>query len=514
MASDTPPAGPVQPNILFIQADQMTALALRAYGNPTSITPKLDQLAGGGVVFENAYCNFPLCAPSRYSMMTGRLASKVGAYDNGAELAASSPTMAHYLRNLGYRTALSGKMHFCGPDQLHGYEARLTSDIYPSDFSWSADWQATEHTDLTDTRMVTKSGLCEDSVQLRYDTRVTQESVAFIKDHAANGDGRPLFLTASYTHPHDPFVCTEEFWSLYDDVEIPMPEVGSIPASERDGHSLNLMRQAGLLSASFEDHEIRRARRGYYGAVSFIDAQIAQLCAALEEAGLATNTIIVFTSDHGEMLGERGMWLKKNFFEPAMRVPLIVHYPASYRAGRVQDLVSLVDLLPSFAAMGNGGEPVPACGALDGESLVPLLTGGEAAPRAVFAEILSEGVNAPAFMIRRGDYKYIHSGEHPAQMFHLPGDPQELSNLICHPDHAEAEAALRAEVAERWDEAGLTQEILGDQQRRLFVQRALEEGRYTPWDHDAGGEVQKDWFRGQTTYNEWAFDYTPAKRGG
>ena len=134
-----------QPNIQFIQADQMTVFALKHYGNPLVRTPNIDRLAANGVVFENGYCNNPICASSRFSMMSGQLSSKIGAYDNAAEFPASIPTFAHYLRDLGYRTCLSGKMHFVGPDQLHGFEERVTTDIYSSDFDWTPDRLAEGH---------------------------------------------------------------------------------------------------------------------------------------------------------------------------------------------------------------------------------------------------------------------------------------------------------------------------------------------------------------------------------
>ena len=132
-------------NILFIQTDQMTAFALKQYGNPIVKTPNLDKLAAQGVVFKNAYCNSPICASSRFSMMSGQLSSRVGAYDNAAEFPAQVPTFAHYLVDLGYRTCLSGKMHFVGPDQLHGFQERVTTDIYPSDFGWTPDWLVEGH---------------------------------------------------------------------------------------------------------------------------------------------------------------------------------------------------------------------------------------------------------------------------------------------------------------------------------------------------------------------------------
>ena len=134
-------ADQTRPNILYIMADQMSAPLLKMYNEHSVIkTPNLDRLAAEGVIFESAYCNSPLCAPSRFTMVTGQLPSKIGGYDNAADLASDIPTYAHYLRREGYHTALSGKMHFCGADQLHGFEERLTSDIYPGDYGWSVNW--------------------------------------------------------------------------------------------------------------------------------------------------------------------------------------------------------------------------------------------------------------------------------------------------------------------------------------------------------------------------------------
>src|SRR5438876_726709 len=162
-----------KPNFLILMADQLTPGALPAYGNAVARTPNLDSLAAGGITFRSAYCNSPLCAPSRFSFMTGRLPSAIGAYDNAAELSAELPTFAHYLRLTGYRTVLSGKMHFCGPDQLHGFEERLTTDIYPADFGWTPDWLDFEHRPSWYHSMdsVTQAGPCG-----RPGTRITPSS--------------------------------------------------------------------------------------------------------------------------------------------------------------------------------------------------------------------------------------------------------------------------------------------------------------------------------------------------
>ena len=153
-----------QPNILFLQVDQMFAGALHAYGNAFSKTPNLDKLFARGATFENTYCSYPICAPSRFSTMTGQLASRVGAYDNAAEMAASVPTFVHYLRAAGYQTCLAGKMHFVGPDQMHGFEERLTAELYPTDFTWNKVGTDYSPEQVSDARGVVHAGVTRDTV--------------------------------------------------------------------------------------------------------------------------------------------------------------------------------------------------------------------------------------------------------------------------------------------------------------------------------------------------------------
>jgi choline-sulfatase len=226
-----------RPNILVIQADQLTAKVLPMYGKPMVITPNLSRLAERGVTFVNAYCNNPVCAPSRASMLTGRLSSAVGAYDNAAEVPSAIPTIAHYLRHLGYRTCLSGKMHFIGADQLHGFEERVTTDIYPSDFGWTADWTKTDEPyspSRMSLRSIVEAGLCERNLQIDYDEDVAYHAEQWLFDWARDEDPRPFLLWASFTHPHNPFITTKEFWQLYDHEKIDLPRVPFNPIAERD----------------------------------------------------------------------------------------------------------------------------------------------------------------------------------------------------------------------------------------------------------------------------------------
>ncbi len=498
----------IKSNILFIQVDQLTALALKAYGNTFCKAPNLDLLAERGVVFESAYCNFPLCAPSRFSMASGQLCSRIGAFDNAAEFPASIPTYAHYLRRLGYRTALSGKMHFIGPDQFHGFETRLTAELYPADFSWVPNWGDEGKRDTNDPRSVTVSGICERSVQIEYDEEVTFKAIRYLYDTARSDDERPFFLQVSYTHPHEPYLCKQAFWDLYEDVEIPLPSVGALPKERHDPHARRLLADFGMLDHAFAEEDIRRSRRAYFGAISYLDRMIGQVLDALAATGAADKTAIVFTSDHGEMLGERGMWFKKHFFEPALRVPLLIAAPW-IEPGRVATLASLVDLLPTFVGLA-GGDAADAIEPLDGMDLTSLLGDGDSPPnRSVYAEYLAEATVAPIFMIRSGSYKFISSSADPNLLFDLEADPLELENLATKPEHAGLTATFEAEVRAKWDERELTDRILESQRRRRLILGAHKEGAPIRWNHGEAPGDQVPWYRGEGSYNAWAFDYLP-----
>ena len=284
-----------KPNILLIQADQMAAAVLPMYGGRTVRAPRMEALANAGVVFTNAYCNFPLCAPSRFSMMSGQLASRIHAFDNGAEFPAAIPTMAHYLRYLGYRTCLSGKMHFIGPDQLHGFEERLTTDIYPSDFIWTAEWDAGSVYSLSDPndptprggmRAVQDAGVRARTMQRDYDDESTFRSLRWFYDLARDDDARPFFHLISLTHPHDPYTTTPEYWARYRDDEIELPYIQALAPNDRDPMTARLYAAFGIDAAALTPAQIRAARHAYYSSISYVDDRVGELLDALDETGL------------------------------------------------------------------------------------------------------------------------------------------------------------------------------------------------------------------------------------
>lgn len=481
-----------KPNVLVFMADQMTPLSLPFYGHPVTRAPHMSQVAAEGVVFESAYCNFPLCAPSRYAFMSGRLPSRIGAYDNAAEFSAEIPTFAHALRSSGYRTILSGKMHFCGADQMHGFEERLTTDIYPSDFNWTPDWDAPDECKEWYHNMssVLDAGPCVRTNQLDYDDEVVFAAERKIYEMVRDRDERPFFLVVSMTHPHDPFAIPMDYWSRYSDDEIDMPR-NVLSFEEADPHSRRVRGISETDKTPPTPGQVRAARHAYYGAISYVDDQFGRIRRALKATGIADDTIIVILSDHGEMLGERGLWFKMTFFEGSLRIPLVIHAPSRFAPGRVAASVSSMDLFPTFLDL-SGAPPPPT--PIEGRSLLPHLEGREGHDE-VLAEYLAEGALGPIVMIRRGRHKYIRSFSDPEQLFDLVADPDELDNLVGEASASDVLEAMRREAEKRWDLAALNEQVLQSQRRRRFVYGALATGARTPWDFQPPSDASRKYVR-------------------
>ncbi len=492
---------PKRPNILIIQADQLTAGALSCYGGTVAKTPHIDRLARDGVVFESFYTNSPLCAPSRFSMMSGQLPSAIGAYDNAAEFGADVPTFAHYLRAAGYQTYLSGKMHFCGPDQLHGFEQRLTTDIYPADYGWTPNWDnfAERLSWYHVMNSVTEAGPCTRTNQIDFDDEVVFAARQKIFDIARGKDDRPFCLVVSMTHPHDPYTTPQEYWDRYDGVDIQPPTV-SLEWSEMDPHSQRIHHVIGLGEKTPAPQQILAARRAYYGSIAYVDDQVGVLLKTIKDAGMADDTIVIFTSDHGDMLGERGLWFKMSFFEGAARIPFIVHAPKCYAAQRIATHASLVDLVPTLAEIATGETFKPVV-PIEGQSLLPALQGKPIRDE-VIGEFMGEASIAPIIMLRRGAHKFIHSPVDPDQLYDLALDPLERVNLAHDPKYASVVADYRAEIAARWDLAALHDRVVASQRRRHFVYGALRSGRYTPWDHQPFQDAAKAYIRNDQELND------------
>lgn len=475
-----------KPNIVLFMVDQLTSFVLNTYGGTVCKTPNIDALAKRGVVFENAWCPYPLCAPSRFGMMSGRLPSRIGAYDNGAELPAATPTFAHYLRLQGYYTCIAGKMHFVGPDQYHGFEERLTTEIYPADMSWTPTPDFRDHNKdeergynfgVSTIDTVKDAGPVARSMQIDYDEDVVHHAVRELYVRARSDDDRPFMMTVSLTQPHDPYVTTQDYWDLYPDNIIDDPGVPFIPLEQRDAHSQSLYFHYGQDKCELTEQDYRNARRGYYGMISYIDDLFGQLMNALDQSGQRDNTVVLFSSDHGDMIGERGMWFNKTLFNPAIQVPLIIAHP-EYKAGCVAAPCSLLDLFPTLIDLA-GIAPTDITTAYDGRSLLPALA-GQTLKGPVFAEHIDGGTSAPRVCIRDENMKLILSRAYPAQLYDLSSDPDELHNLAGQGHPEEQRLTLLAE--QTWPLDTLLDDVVRSQTERSLVDKALAIGREERWD--------------------------------
>jgi choline-sulfatase len=338
---------------------------------------------------------------------------------------------------------------------------------------------------------VLQAGPCVRTNQLDFDEEVVFKAQQYLFDHIREDGDQPFCLTVSMTHPHDPYTIPKPFWDLYRDEDIPLPQ--NLPAqADLDPHSQRLLKVYDLWDKPLPEHKIRDARRAYFGACSYIDSNVGKLLQTLEDTGLADDTIIVFSGDHGDMLGERGLWYKMHWFEMSARVPLLVYAPGQFKAGRVSAAVSTADLLPTFVELAGGALEQGL--ALDGRSLVGHLR-GEGGHDEVFGEYMAEGTVSPLMMIRRGQWKFIYSEQDPCLLFDLHNDPQEREDLARSPDHQGLFNDFLSEARSKWDIPVIHQQVLASQRRRRFVAKALSQGKLKSWDHQPLVDASQQYMR-------------------
>ena len=483
-------------NIVLIMADQFASDVVGALGHPIVRTPNIDRLVRSGVSFTNCYCNSPLCVPARASLMTSRRAADLDVFDNGSELRSTVATFPHRLRVSGYVTALAGKMHFIGPDQHHGFEDRLTPDFHTPEPLLTPDWRKGSYANVgTGVRRLLTPGECRWNRQMEYDERVLEASLEYLRVAASDSLRRsPFFLCASFTQPHDPFVAPEPFWGRYRNAEVPMPATPPVPFKRMHPFNQWIQIHHELDTTCLSADIVRDNRRAYYAMVSYIDDAVGRIVGELERMGLRDETLVVFTSDHGEMLGEHGMWFKRTFFDPAMKVPLVVSLPGRCAQGVTRDeVISLVDLGPTLVHLAHhrtdtAPEPDGWISTIDGASFHPMLdpewaTGRSRMPDGtrwkdeVLFEYCGEGPIEPMVGIRRGEYKYVRVHGHRPVLFDLRNDPHERTSLAGSPEHAKAAAALNARLAAVYDTAALRNRVRASQADRLVLLETPAPGR-------------------------------------
>lgn len=448
-----------RPNLVIILTDQHSPHVLGCAGDGVVRTPRLDQLAATGVTFRNAYCASPVCGPSRMSFMTGRTPSHNQSWTNDCVLRSDIPTFAHSLGAAGYRVTLAGRMHFRGPDQFHGFEERIVGER-------GASWIGARVPTLGS--LAGTAGQSRISVEnsgpgltpyQRYDTDVTAGAVEYLQNY---DDERPFCLVVGFVLPHCPYVCPRDLFDYY-------YERVDVPVIEREAQHPVIQRwmaHRGIYEPPLDAETIRRARAAYYGMVEMVDRNVGSILDALSATPFANSTPVFYTSDHGEMAGEHGLWWKSNMYEASVNVPLIASWPGEFPAGTtVEHNVSLMDVGPTCIDLAGA----PALPDADGQSLVEALRTGRFADRKnqVVSELFAtrnkdvpvEWGNPAMRMVRQGPWKLVYYHNAGCQLFNLDEDPHEEHDRANDIDARPVLLTLLRRATEEWDPDAVESEL-------------------------------------------------------
>jgi len=431
--------------MVVIMSDQHNPHVMGCAGNTVVRTPNLDALAAEGVRFTSAYCPYPLCVPSRMAFVTARDPDRVRVWDNGCVLASDVPTVAHALGAAGYEAVLCGRMHFCGPDQYHGFERRIYADCQGF-LSPEIQGSGYNRTNGQTRYAVEIAGYGRTGFQA-YDQAVTERACRFVEERT--DPERPYCMVVGYMLPHNPLICERALFEEYL-AALPVPDAlgADDPAASHPAlRKWRARREADVL----RPEQQHRALAAYYGLVTELDRNIGRLVDAVRSRSAAEDTLIVYCTDHGDMAGEHGMWWKSCFFEGAAGVPLVVSWPGRFPGGRsVEEVVNLIDV-PATVLDLAGAEPVPD---MDGRSLVGLLEAGGPVsgwPNETFSQYVGAHGDRPSCMIRSGPWKLMYYPEFDSHLlFNLAEDPGELCDRGSDPACRAIVEGLLAKIHARW----------------------------------------------------------------
>lgn len=452
---------PSKPNVLFLIADDLNC-DLHCYGHGAVKTPNIDRLAARGVLFERAYCQYPLCSPSRSSFMTGRRPNETRILTNPragrkpADYTASphfrefipdTVTMPQLFRQHEYYVARVGKLfHYGVPGQIgssglddppswehvvnpYGRDKIEESKVFtftPGSYGGTLSWMAAEGTDEEQT-----------------DGIGATEAVKLLRQHDPRRTGRPFFLAVGFYRPHTPYVAPKKYFDLYPLDSIPLPELS---AADRAREPAAAYASAKKEQETMTDRQRHEAIQAYWASISFMDAQVGRIVAELDRLGLADHTVLVFTSDHGYHMYQHGLWQKMSLFENVAHIPLIIAAPRAKGNGhRTAALAELVDIYPTLADLCD----LPAPEYLDGTSLVPVLNDPQTTVKdAAFTQVRRGKFHGYSVRTDRWRYTLWDGGRKGDQLYDMQADPGERTNLAADPQHADTVARLRRRIAE------------------------------------------------------------------
>lgn len=428
-------------NLLYILSDQHNRDALGCYGHPLVQTPNLDRLAARGARFTTAYTNCPICVPARASLATGRYVHQIGNWDNALPYQGAVPSWGHRLREQGYQVDSIGKLHFSRPEDDHGFTQEI-DPLHVVDGEGDILGSIRHNPPFRDKTTGVRNAGPGHSTYLAYDARNGENACAWLQEHA--GDEKPWVLFASFVCPHPPYIAPADLFALY-----PTDQVLLMPQSRReewpDHPAIAYFRRFFGFAEPLEEEIVRKMIAAYYGVCTYLDQQIGRVLEQVEALRLAENTRILYTSDHGECMGARGLFGKFTMYEEAAAVPLILAGPDVPAGKVVKTPVSLVDSFPTILEA-VGAQSTEADHDLPGRSLWQIAQEPDQ-DRTVFSEYHAVGSEHALYMLRNRRYKFVYYVNAAPQLFDLKQDPSEEKNLAEDPAYApvcrEFEAELR-----------------------------------------------------------------------
>ncbi|GIX48992.1 MAG: sulfatase [Candidatus Tectimicrobiota bacterium] len=451
-------------NVLFLLSDEHARQALGCYGHPLVQTPHLDRLAARGTRFTSAYTPSPICVPARASLATGRYVHRIRYWDNAHPYDGRIPSWAHRLRAQGYHVTAIGKLHYRSSDDDNGFNEEILP-LHVVDGVGDLYGLIRDELPLRkkNRRYVLEAGPGESSYTA-YDQRITEASIRWLHQEAPKYRERPWVLFVSLVCPHPPLLAPPDFFALYPPAKVPLP-VQYAPPSWPTHPAIADLRQCLGMAEPFDEATVRRATAAYLGLCSYLDANLGRILHALEETGLATTTRVIYTSDHGESLGYRGIWGKFTLYEESAGIPLLMAGPDIPQGAVCPTPVSLIDVFPTLL-QSVGARPHPEDAELPGVSLLEVANGAVPS-RTVLSEYHALGSRAASFMLRHGTYKYIHYVGYPSQLFNLAADPQEVHDLAAHPRYRPLLAKYEAMLRSLLDPEAVDAQAKADQARKI-----------------------------------------------
>ena len=431
-------------NLVFILSDEHNKRVTGCYGHPMIRTPNLDALAARGTRFTSAYTNCPICVPARASFATGQYVHQTRCWDNAIAYTGRPAAWGHRLMAQGHHVASIGKLHYKEANpQVNGFNEEILAMHIVNGVGDLLGLIRDELPRRPGSAKLGPEAGPGECVYTHYDRNIAEETAKWLRTEAPKHRRKPWVLYVGFMSPHFPLIAPPQFYGLYDEARVPWPDLYDHALRPRHAF-LDAMRKCLCFDDPFDAPMVRRAITAYFGLVSFLDDNIGKILRALEATGLAETTRVVYSTDHGDNLGARGLWGKSTMYEESAGIPMIMAGP-DVPAGKVCDTpVTLVDGFPT-CIQAVGAEPDPADNGLPGTSLLEIAR-GHVPKRTILSEYHAAGAATASYMIRHGRYKYVHYVGMPPMLFDLESDPREYNDRGRDPAMASVIAECEAEL--------------------------------------------------------------------